>query len=398
MGFAGRMIKRIIFIVVGGFSKRDYERFGIEILWENDFTVEIWDLTSVLHPQASHLEFKNNDLPVNLVTEIKVREEMVGKIGSLSSTDFVVNILSYDFWGLITYVALSNSKAYYGVTCANSLPVPISMSPRNYLLKRIVDVIRNFDVETMMRYFNRIASKTQDIKPPKLVLAGGQRSFTSQYPVDSSTEILYIHTLDYDIYLKERERPSCDIQAAVFLDDQLTTTPELAMFGERPCMGTEKYCSLMNRFFDFIEEKTGLEVIIALHPRANLQVVVGYYKSRKCLIGQTAHLVHGSQMILAHCSSSINFANLFCKPIIFMTLSEIKGSMYDHLIGEMAAWHGKKPVIIDKFQDIDLDNERKISVSDYEHYRSSYIKVKDSEERPFWQVVCNRLKRVFENN
>jgi hypothetical protein len=392
------MIKRIIFFVVGGFSKRDYERFGIEILRENDFTVEVWDLTKVLHPQDSNLEFKDSDLPINLVAEIKTREEMLGMIGTLSSIDFVVNILSYDFWGLSSYAALSNSKAYYGVTCSNSLPVPVSMRPQNYLFKRIVEVIRNFDVDAVIRYFNRIASQTHNIKPPKLVLAGGQRSFTNQYPVDSSTEILYIHTLDYDIYLKEREQPSYDMQVAVFLDDQLTTTPELTMFGERPCMGTEKYCNLMNRFFDYIEEKTGLEVIIAVHPRADLQDVSSYYKSRKCLKGQTAHLVHGSQMTLAHCSTSINFANLFCKPIIFMTLSEIKGSLYDQLTREMAMWHGKKPVTVDKFQDIDLDNERKISIADYKHYRSSYIKAKENEEGPFWQVVCDRLKRGFENN
>jgi len=40
------MIKRIIFLVEMKFNFRDYQRFGIEILQQNGFSVEVWDMTN----------------------------------------------------------------------------------------------------------------------------------------------------------------------------------------------------------------------------------------------------------------------------------------------------------------------------------------------------------------
>ena len=41
-------IKKVIYIIETRFNKRDYDRFGIEILKKNGFEVEVWDFTPFL--------------------------------------------------------------------------------------------------------------------------------------------------------------------------------------------------------------------------------------------------------------------------------------------------------------------------------------------------------------
>ncbi len=45
------MINRIIFIVEIRFNLRNYRRFGIELLKQNGFKVEVWDATPILNPK-----------------------------------------------------------------------------------------------------------------------------------------------------------------------------------------------------------------------------------------------------------------------------------------------------------------------------------------------------------
>jgi len=46
---AGKIMK-VIYLVESLFCKRDYERFGIDIMKENGFQVEVWDFTPFLYP------------------------------------------------------------------------------------------------------------------------------------------------------------------------------------------------------------------------------------------------------------------------------------------------------------------------------------------------------------
>src|SRR3972149_1514211 len=39
------VIERIVFLVDNPFGRRNYERFGIELLTRNGFRVEVWDAT-----------------------------------------------------------------------------------------------------------------------------------------------------------------------------------------------------------------------------------------------------------------------------------------------------------------------------------------------------------------
>ena len=57
-------IERIILLVESPFNKRDYNRFGIERIRNQDIEVEVWDVSKIFHPRVvfPYSDYKENRL------------------------------------------------------------------------------------------------------------------------------------------------------------------------------------------------------------------------------------------------------------------------------------------------------------------------------------------------
>ena len=53
----------------------------------------------------------------------------------------------------------------------------------------------------------------------------------------------------------------------------------------------------------------------------------------------------------------------------------------------------KKPVFIDTCSNFNLEAELEMNREAYDNYRRAYIKIEQSEDIPFWQIVANRIKK-----
>ena len=71
-----------------------------------------------------------------------------------------------------------------------------------------------------------------------------------------------------------------------------------------------KFC----KFFDYIEHKFHVRIIIAAHPKSNYDAKSDYYQGRTIIKGDTARLVKDSSFVIASQSTAINLAILFNKP------------------------------------------------------------------------------------
>ncbi|MDD5006796.1 MAG: hypothetical protein PHU49_00135 [Syntrophorhabdaceae bacterium] len=385
------MIERIIFLLEGYFSQRDYQRFGIETLRENGFDVEIWDMTPTLYANYSRVYSMPDCRGLSIFND---RQQAYERLSNLTSSDFVVNFVSYYFWNLWVYSALSKSSASYAVFCANAIPVA-----REIYLQKKREVLKNlFSMKstTLLKHiYMKIPFRFLGIKPVSFIFAGGSKCMQYHYPISKDTEVLWIHTLDYDIYLKEKSRPCPGRDIAVFIDEFLPLHHEYAMFKLDPPIEVGKYFTYLDRFFESVERKTGYEVVIAECPEANYEDTPDYFRGRKRFKGQTAGLVHESKLVLGHYSTALNFANLFQKPVISMSCSDFRKKPIEYHIQEIAKWFGKSPIFIDETQDIDWEFELNISKEHYDNYRNAYIKTENSQDLPFWQIVANRLKKGF---
>lgn len=93
-------------------------------------------------------------------------------------------------------------------------------------------------------------------------------------------------------------------------------------------VGAEKYYAEINAIFDRIESSLGLEVIIAAHPRANIEISRKMYAGRRIVLGNTAKVVKSSKLVLFRFSNSIVFGVMAHKPIVLLCNQEIEKVSY----------------------------------------------------------------------
>ena len=407
------MIKRIVFFVVSNFNLRDYRRFGIELLRENGFRVEVWDMTPVLNP-VLHQNYIPID-PVSVddkdLTVFNDQREMIDRILNLGKSDFVINLLTYCSKNLSCFRALSKSKVDYAVCVANAI-LSSGESMKDEKLSKVEKIkkfilslpakIYNFicsisSRKTWPMLFQKIPFRLLGIKPAKLILAGGERSMKYNYPRDKNTKLLWVHSFDYDFYLQEQKKPVTTRPRAVFIDEYAPFHTDFEVYGMKSPVNAERYYSLLNKFFSLLENHLGSRVVIAAHPRSQYEKCGDCFSGRECIRGQTAKLVKESSLVLAHHSTALNFANLYHKPVIFLTDSEFVMIPEGPDIPTIAHWFGKKPIWLHDNPNVNLninwEEELLVSAKHYQCYRRAYIKTEKSEDLPFWQIVANRLKK-----
>lgn len=386
------IINKIVFLIDYPFSRRDYNRFGMEILQKNGFEVEVWDCTPFLNPLYNRDVAVPDPITWNKYHIFPSWDKSRTSILELKSNCFIVCMIAYRYESFIIYRALSKSKPPYCVFMANALPpiknetsilMPIKKL-KHFKLSKIINVL-----------FSCIPSQFMGISPATIILAGGSKSTTYKYPINKKTEILWLHTLDYDIYLEEHCNPTKnDANVCVFLDEYFPFHPDNMYKGSSAHINPTNYYSGICKFFDLIERELGVCVVIAAHPRSNYKTDTDYFNGRKIINGKTVELVKKSRFVICHLSTSINFAVMFNKPAIFITSDEIKESYWGRYIESMATNLGKDAINIDDIEVINWKKEISIDENAYKEYRDFYIKKLDSEDLPFWQIFANHMKNL----
>jgi len=390
------MIKRIILLVESPFDARDYKRFGIELLKRNGFVVEVWDLSRVLRPKV----YSDGTLPkiheCGELTAFSEKKEAFHMISKLGNSDFVINLGSYGMNTLWVYKALTKTNVQYAVQMSAMLPLlgPGETKIAGYW-KKLKKIFPPSLKHICNVFFLRISPKCFRIKPAKYILAGGEKCFVYHYPVDRKnfTETIWGHAMDYDLYLEEHSRSFSESEEdiVVFLDEYLPLHPDRLYDGVKDLLSPEEYYTMLDSFFSRMENELKLEVVIAASPRSDYENHPNYLRGRRCVKGKTPELVRKSRFVLAHDSSSLTFANLFQKPVMFLTSKKI--SRTSPRIKQLANWFGKEPIFMDEASDIDWDFEMTVDKGRYDDYRQMFIKTDFSPEKPFWQIVADRLKK-----
>ena len=388
-------IDRIVIIISGRFNKRNYERFGVSILQKNGFVMEIWDINSVLFKHSKEKE-ENRDFAQNVIIKTFYdRDNLRFDLSRLAEKDFVVPIFPYYGPTSDLFKAISKSNAHYAFFNATVTPTQVKKDAAYYLKK--LSNLNLFNRNKRKDFlFWKLPYQFHGIKPARLLLAGGNKSSViNNIPVSFSTEVLWGHTLDYDIYLREKNRKgNYPKPYGVLIDANFPFNLDPKRLNIKPCITAEQYYPLVNNFLDKLEKDLGIKTIIAAHPHSQYDKRPECYKGRLVIKGETARLIRDSEFVLGHSSTSVCFANLFSKPMIFLTSHDLEKSFQGSNIKIMAKWFGKEPVFMED-NTVNWEEELKISKAHYDNYRSEFIKCTHSKNIPFWQIVADRIKKGF---
>jgi len=390
----------VIIITDYPFNKRDYDRFGIERLRSHSLTVEIWDITGYLHPEFKDKLVREDQTGFTGLRTFTIRDEVVRAIAGLDGGCLINCFFGYTHRSVHIFREITKFHIDYCVFAQVTYPSPTPV--KQNFLGRCLTLIKKGRNLKIREIIEHIADKTLlkhhhifGIAPASLVLfLGGEKSEgIYAFPVDASTKRLWAHYLDYDIVLGLRDEPlSMDGKTGVFLDQYLPLHPDSLYMGIGFPLTPDDYYPKICRFFDLIEQKTGARIIVAAHPRADYDNAPDYFCGRTIAKGESARLARKSSFVIAHTSTSIDFAVLYCKPLIFLTTDALQGMVTGkNIIGidirAMSSELGKTPVNLDHLDEgIDWDAVLRVDEELYRRYITNFIKKEDTPERPVWDI------------
>jgi hypothetical protein len=402
---------RIVFLVETPFTIRDEERFGIKEYISNGFIVEVYDVQKVFNKKMYNTS-QDSIINADYIKYINKKTELKNLL-SVNSSDTVLILIAYQYIALINI--LNTIEIDYILIYTNSIP-NITWEKQNKISKKIKIIFnkiidRNIINKIYQTLFYRLeALILKFILNPKYILAGGKESISFlPEKLISKAKIIWVHTLDYDLYLKsndsQKQNSFVDIfgnryneeelkDAIVFLDEYSPYHPDNEFqnipYSDKP----ETYYPTIERFFNFLETSLNKKVVIAAHPRSEYRDK-NHFKSFPIIKNRTIDLVNLSSLNLLHSSTSINFVNLLNKPMIFFYTSSMtmKYKLYTEVF---AKWHSSKAIEIGSSTYFD-SIEFPTFVSDkknYKSYKESFIKIGFSKEKFSWEIIIDEFLKL----
>ena len=410
-----RFIERIIIITELPFTDRHSKIWGVNTLIQNGFSVEVWDISSFLYNSIFEISSPINEKNFQFKQKkFSSETEIIDAISNLSNVDFVNVFIGYYPKIFFIYKLISEKKINYAVPLFNTLPFSNRASIASPKETSRVTYIINLLKIDIKKFINKITNhwihknpcfSDYGIKSASVAIAGGTASLDDkQYPVDINTRILWTHSIDYNISLQNDVNHETGIKipsnSGVFLDDYLPFHPDFKIKKIEPPLSPEEYYPKLCRFFSYLEKKYSANIIIAAHPTAKTEQLSALFEGRLVYQGMTAQLVKDSQFVMMHASTSINFAIIYRKPILFLTLGKLRKTgesscQIGDLIQNMSLLLEKIPINLDEDPSINLDQELKIDIDAYNNYKDLHIKKKGSEERDMWQLFAEFIKENF---
>lgn len=379
------MKKKIFFLTENFFTKFDFSKFKIKLLSKH-FLVEVVDFTIFLskkyylkyakknlsfrNKSFTYLKIKNlNDLNF-FIQKIKKNDYKSYIVDSLSNTDLNIKIKKNLF-------KLHNVKSIH---ISHSYPSGnFIYSPLGYL-KLFIVICRN----CLLSYF-----KKKIIKYDYNFLTSNFNFFTSNFTY--SKKIFFTNTFDYENFLDENKKINKSKISkqpyAVFLDEMMPNHPDYEKLDIRPPISLKAYKEMIHNFFHYFEEKLKIQIVVAKHPKHHfIKKDKDIFKKFRNYSDCTLSLVKYSKLVLLHASTSVSYAIMFKKPLLYINSNEF-GWMKKRINIFHNNTGGKIVYLPNIKQNNFQDKIYEVDNSKYKNYLNSYIKHPYARNSLFESIV-----------
>lgn len=384
-------MKKILILYPYPFIKRDYERFGIEIL-KKSFDVKVLNLVPWLRPDIWK---KYSDTIFNFKEYFTVtsKEDFIDFIKG-SDFNIIFDLMYADSKTNWIRRRLKTDKNFFVKIGVNAIPEPKIRIVEN--IKKVLK-FQMSPIKILKKVFFFLKKKYYNFRKikPDISINGGLFSLKN-----SKAKIkIQAHTMDYDIYLENvNKKNKVEKNYAVFIDEGPFYNPDSDIFYSVPFKEEEYFLTLLD-FFRKFKKETNLDILFAVHPKTspkNLKKNSNYLKEIKCVIGNTAELVKDSKVVLTHESTALSYAILFNKPLVFITSDEINDSWMKPQMDAFNKIINSHVINISKKKTEPLNTEKlfKINKNGYNKYLYGFLKIPNSPELPLWEIFSQEIKKL----
>lgn len=385
------MIKKIIFIFVKYFEEKDWSIFNCPYFLEQGYKVEIWTLVQI------HYKGKAKE-PLHLFRDYEVKYfEKIDKFkyeiqkNNRKHTIFLIypslgenNETGY----LIRRLIRQNGFQY----CDYCYPPVFSYIVNEKIPNTWKDIthyyLKNIRNKEMIKdlFFSLIY-------PPRYVFMTAEDkwwSLANKYDILKSGKLKYINTPDYDNFLLGNEKQDFLVLSReglqenkyiVFLDEAYSHHSDILNQGLKSWVTEDIYGRELRNLFDVLETQMNMEVVIALHPKAEYKDS-SVFGNRKMIHGESRVLIKYSNLVIADLSTAFSYIILYKKRFLMYTTNQlIRNSRY----------HISMQRTLAKFLECRIMNISKtIPIGSLDEY----INKANEEKRKIYlkRLVCSRKK------
>ncbi len=368
--------KKIIFLSAQVISNRDYKRLGLEGI-EISCELTIFDFTKIMQPKAFNNQLKNKKEGIKNIF-IEKLSDLIDLKGLLEQSDLIISALdSPSPFNSSIYELFQKYQQKLCLLKITSFPLePLGL--KYFFFKKIYCKIISEKIDFPINTYRRLLFKIKNpinkkinLKPKYLMVCGESVLENCKNMIEQKTIIIKSCSYDYILSQNCIEK-KLDFKYVVFLDEYLINHSDFKILNN-PVEKEEIYYKELNKFFEFIETSLKLKVVIASHPRADLNYNKNKFPKNLVFQNNTCQLIKNCEACIIHASTSINFAVIHKKPTLFITTNRMKMTRYDNDL--LASWFNKKPLNISaKYNLIDIKNGLNIEKKYFEQYLKKFIR------------------------
>ena len=398
------MLRRLIFISPAPVSDFDCKRLGIEGFASLGFEAALWDVSGIFY---RHLKPPSSESPAesSFIVRLSSMRAFASQCEHLAHADAAVFLGILGDGSVLRWrKLLSLMQAQVGVTAAigyGALPsvgrfLPTAHSTRSfrrvgYRLRRLrsskamrrgaVAIL----VERVIMRTGRVRRLVWKCKPLDIVWLGSLAEPRSGITVGPSTEVRYVHSLDYDLLLQMHEE-------SIASDACVVVVPgghDGDVLGIQGTLSWAEYEALICQYLDTLEGRFGTRFLVAAHPRHQKEQSASTWGGREVHLGQTANLIRDARLVfMPYFSTAASWAAVFNKPMV--GLADPRLGMLAIAEAGMLNMELGVPLLGAPADALDLDDPI-INRRRYQNYVENYVKSPESRDVPLRESIAQDL-------
>jgi hypothetical protein len=389
-------IKKVVFLISNSFSARNYHRFGIDILLKNGFEVHIVDFTPLLnqkwHEMADTFGPKEFEKLVYVRKETEIYKELI----KFDSNSFFICLFQLSLSTYKIFRFISKYKIPYGVIVwSGAVFEERFLEKKSSTIDKIIKKLKKFSLTRVRQYMLvYLPLSWLGLRSARYAFTATLSSGLKVKTIGKGTDVILIHSFDYDNYIDSSKMPNEHPNTIVFLDQNLPFHIDQILYPAYNRPKPDTYFPDLCSAFDKIESFFDARIIICSHPTANKRVLSEFYGGREVVIGKTSDTVRSCAFCIAHHSTSINYAVMNKKPIIFITTNSIERSSLAYKISKYASLFGKIKKNVSEEFTLDLIKDLEVDETAYRDYMNYFIKSDNSFDGKYWEIVSEKIKSI----